>query len=524
MIRLTRLRTCIALFALLVLVACSQPAVEPGQFDIRANANDTLPAVSQAISVSDRLNWGLRTQTVAELELHTLRTVDLDGEPFIDITVSAPVSAGGFWDLAFSVSGDEWDPEDATSAWTTTLTGASTARDVLIVSNVGLALPLRLARTVEALGGLGSVAEVVAIEQQTFAVRDVDGALWDTYTHEPLPPEAVTSLEEMYGEMVRVNSNLETAARLQGEWNEILHPNATDSLRAQAAGSGAGIDIAELTLANGNLDVRKVAALLDASADGLAPLTRYPDSRHCFLFICNHIRTGYIPESRQALQDGRWQQPGSFGRSGTFAMPYCVITGTVNYNAPLGCAPAAFVGLIQRKSVEGASFFGQTYVGPTNHQKISSYLAEPQVKDLAMRMTAPLGLHGRPLIANYMGTCWNTGGSMTIGVGFRDGARAFLRDQNVNLTVTSNISHYTGNVTSAPAKAAILIRNIGDKNNPVIAEYFRGFGQGHYSPVTHYAVYDTGSNGLNVRTLSDPNEWMSLSGTWGTERGVFALE
>lgn len=56
MIRVTRLRTCVAFFALLVLVACSQPAVGPGQFDIRANADDTLPAVSQAISVSDRLN------------------------------------------------------------------------------------------------------------------------------------------------------------------------------------------------------------------------------------------------------------------------------------------------------------------------------------------------------------------------------------------------------------------------------------------------------------------------------------
>lgn len=517
MIRVPRLRTCIALFALLVLVACSQPAVEPGQFDIRANANDTLPAVSQAISVSDRLNWGLRTQTVAELELHTLRTVDLDGEPFIDITVSAPVSAGGFWDLAFSVSGDEWDPEDATSAWTTTLTGASTARDVLIVSNVGLTLPLRLARTVEALGGLGNVAEVVAIEQQTFAVRDLDGSLWDTYTHEPLPPETVTSLEDMYGEMVRANSNPETAARLHAEWGEILSADTAGVVRAQAVRSGSGIDIAELTLADGNLDVRKVAALLDASAEGLAPLTRYPDSRHCFLFICNHIQTGYIPTSRQALHSGDDQYPSDFGRTGTFAMPYCVITGTVNYQAPLGCAPAAFVGLIQRKFLDGTKFFGVTYNSSGNRAQ--------QLNTLASNLTAPLGLHGRPLIANYMGTCWNTGGSMTIGVGFRDGARAFLRDQNLNLTVTSNISHYTGNVTSAPAKAAILIRNIGDKNNPVIAEYFRGFGQGHYSPVTHYAIYDTGSNGLNVRTLSDPNEWMlSLSGTWGTERGVFALE
>jgi len=263
--------------------------------------------------------------------------------------------------------------------------------------------------------------------------------------------------------------------------------------------------------------VKRVAALLEDSAGEIEPLNRYPDSRHCFLFICNHIRSGYIPAANQALNSGDDQEPRYFGRRGqSFSMPYCIITGTVNQNALLGCAPAAFVGLIQRKFLEGTKFFGVTYDNTKDRSQ--------QLNALAVSMTAPLGLHGRPLIANYMDTCWNTGDSMTIGIGFRDGAKNFLQNQNLNFTVTSNISHYAGNVTSAPAKAAILIRNIGNKNNPVIAEYFRGFGQGHYSPVTKYAVYDTGVNGLNVQTLSDPTEWMSLSGTWGTERGVFALE
>lgn len=34
-----------------------------------------------------------------------------------------------------------------------------------------------------------------------------------------------------------------------------------------------------------------------------------------------------------------------------------------------------------------------------------------------------------------------------------------------------------------------------------------------------YASDDTGANGLNVQTLTDPVEWMSLSGTRRTERG-----
>lgn len=113
---------------------------------------------------------------------------------------------------------------------------------------------------------------------------------------------------------------------------------------------------------------------------------------------------------------------------------------------------------------------------------------------------------------------------MTLGVGFRDGAKAFLQAEGKTWTVVSNISHYLGNSSSAAAKANILRLNIGIRNNPVIAEYFRSFGQGHFSPVTKYAIYDGGINGLNIMTLTDPNEWHSLSGIWGTERGVFTLE
>ena len=511
----------------MVLVACGQPTAGPESFDIRVGADDTLLAISQAISVSDRLNWGMQTQTVSELRLHTLRTVDLDGEPFIDITVSAPIVSEGFWELALSVSGDEWDPEDAASPWTTTLTGASTARDVLVVGNVGLRLPMRLARTVEALGGIPNVAEVVAIEQQTFAVRAVDGTLWDVFTQEPLTPERVTELEAMYQEMVSENSTRETEARLRDAWGALQDVGASGNAVVQVAGGASRIAIDELTLADGNLDATKVAAVIDAAQDEVESLVRNPDERHCSFIFCNLVRTGYIPETHQAILDGEDQSPTQLGHpSGhSFAMPYCVVTGSVNSNAPLGCGPAAFVGLIQRKFVE-KPFFGMNFTRPEPaYTKRSQYLGNPQMRELARRMTEPLGLHGRPLIANYMGTCWNTGGSMTIGAGFRDGATAFLQHHaGASFTVTSNISHYTGNVTSAPAKAAILIRNIGDKNNPVIAEYFRGVTQGHFSAVTKYAVYDSGANGLNVMTISDPTEWMSLSGTWGTERGVFALE
>lgn len=169
--------------------------------------------LSQAVSLSHRLNWGLQAQDVGEPNFYTLRTVDLDGEPFIDITVSSPVVANGFWDLAFSVSGDEWDPEDFESPWTTSLTGASTARDVLVVGNVGLSLPMRMAATVTALGGLENVLEVVAIEQQTFVIRDVQNRLWDTYAQQPLSVEQTAYVHSLYADMVGVNSDPAVAAR-----------------------------------------------------------------------------------------------------------------------------------------------------------------------------------------------------------------------------------------------------------------------------------------------------------------------
>lgn len=514
-----RLVSVLLLALVLPLSACSETGAAPS-FDILAGAQEIPTVISQALSVSHRLDWGLATQDVGDLSLFTLRTVDLDGHPFIDITASAPagIAATGFWDLAASVTGDEWDADAPESPWTTTLTGASIARDVLVVGNVGLALPQRLAATVEAAGGSARLAEVVALEQQTFFVRDVDGTLWDTTTREPLTAEEHDLARSIYEEMRAANSTPEVAAELEAQWERYTTPEG--DLRAQS-----GLHLPDLARLDGSLDVQRVQALLEVDA-ALGAEVRNPDQRNCFLFFCQGIRTGYLPRSRWPLHDGFYQYPWDLGvRSwiGSFNMPNCVLNSGYRSNAPIGCAPTAFIGLIQREFVDGTRFFGMTYTGPT-YSSPSGYHDNNQVRELARRMTTPNGLHGRPMIAEYMGTCWNSGGSMTVGVAFRDGARGFLRDQGVGLRMVSNISHYAGNVTSAPAKADILIRNIGRNNNPVIAEYFFGVTQGHFSPVTEYAVYDSGANGLNIRTMSHPDEWRSLSGTWGTERGVFALE
>ena len=113
---------------------------------------------------------------------------------------------------------------------------------------------------------------------------------------------------------------------------------------------------------------------------------------------------------------------------------------------------------------------------------------------------------------------------MTFAQGFAGGANEFLRDQGSPLRLKYNYSHYAGNVWSAPAKARILVQEIGKDNNPVVAEYFRGFGRGHFSPVTEYRITYGITTGVQVKTMDDRNKWHSLSGFWGTQRGVFYLD
>lgn len=130
-------------------------------------------------------------------------------------------------------------------------------------------------------------------------------------------------------------------------------------------------------------------------------------------------------------------------------------------------------------------------------------------------------------IANYKGTCRATGTreSLTLGHGFRDGANSFLRDADSDFELISNISHYLGNETSAADKARMIVEQVGRKSNPVIAEYFRGIPNGHYSSINEYNIFWQNTVSVTIKTFDDwgPNDrFWSLSGSWGTERGVFS--
>jgi hypothetical protein len=238
------------------------------------------------------------------------------------------------------------------------------------------------------------------------------------------------------------------------------------------------------------------------------------------LWICQTLRTGYLPIAENVQRTAFKQRSDEFGRprNQTFDFITCA-SNTAVKSYVVGCAPTAFIGLIEWHASRGAYF--STVTNPVT--------GVPADKYIAYHMTQPTGFNGRPMIAGYMRACYTgDSGVLTTGEAFRDGGKAFLKDQGSSLVMKSNISHYAGNTWSAVDKVGILVKNIGQNNRPVIAEYFFGFTKGHFAAVVDYAVYGDGSTGLNIRTrdnlLDGDTNWYSLSGTWGTERGVFALE
>jgi hypothetical protein len=474
----------------------------------------------QGLSVSRRLNWGLSTQSLDEMYVYSLETNDLKGYPFVTITVTAPVKVADMWELVKSVKGDEWNLLDETSPWTTTLTGATTIRDTLIVSNVGLSLPMNIYKTIEVMGGAANFKEIVAVDLQNFALRDVQDRLWNPLNQQLLTQEELIMVNKMYDDMLKANNSPIVAADMEEQWEEFLDDTPNSAFSAQSVNVFANTD--------GSLDLKRVKTYVEQqnavlqSSEIQAQIV-YPNKRSCFLFVCQGIRTGTLPLANNVQRGAYFQKADEVGRTGQFDFISCVTNYRVKSSA-IGCAPMAFIGLIEWHVDKGYNF---------NTIK-NSVPGVPSFRTVAYNMSTPVGSNSRPLIAEYMGSC-STGdsGVLTTGALFRDGGAAFLADQGSTLKMVSNVSHYAGNTWAAPAKADILIRNVGLNNRPVIAEYFTGFLQGHFSPVVDYAVYDSGTKGLNIRTVGDlkgeyngapDSTWYSLSGTWGTERGVFALE
>ena len=489
-----------------LLAGCGSTDTAPiAKSDIFRDA-ETIPlVVTEALSVSAQLHSGLSIQALSALDTYTIQANDLRGEPFVNITFTAPEEIGNDpWAFAEQLTGNEWAGYKDGSPWTATITGATKVRSILVTANVGLDELINLDKTVKAMGGPANIKEVVALEAEVFLLRDQSGYLWDTETATRFTKEQEATLKAEYDEVYEANNTPEHKAFMEAAWNEML---------GQGQLSTQGVSLQSFAKADGSLDPLRLQAAWENAS--LTPQIRNPKTKEC-PFFCWEVETGYIRPDRQALITGYSQLPENFGRRGElWKMIGCIANGPasdVKINA-IGCAPAAFTGMIMRKYLQGFPAFG-------TKQGTATQLSLDEFKQ---RISAPTGLRGRPLIANFMGTCWTGNGSLTLGKGFADGARNFLAQYSTSLHSDSNFSHAPGNVTSAPTKARILVQQIGTNNNEVVAEYFRGPFKGHFSPITEYKIFYGATVGVSVKTMDDRTKYYSLSETGGTERGVFWL-
>ena len=341
-----------------------------------------------------------------------------------------------------------------------------------------------------------------------FLLRDTSDNLWTIQEERELTNEEVQYVTEQYDEIYAANNTLQVVALHASKWKEASAQTDSNFKRLSTS-------LAELTRQDGSFDLNQFQ-LMSTSLSTQQRLPREACDSSLHIRYCSFVIHGGIPDSKQATQGGYIQYYSQYGRLETdaFRMPYCGITPAVRTQAVLGCGPSAFMGLVGRKyKSNGLRLFGKT-------------ASQAEFYYIRHRMTDPLGLRGRPLVANYMGTCWNTGGSQTLGKGFRDGGSDFLASQGSSLRVKSNFSHYDGNAASKQAKANILLQEIGDDENPVVTEYWPGAVTGHFSAVKAYHLYMNSGGGLlevSVRTVDDPYTWYTLSGTWMAEVGLFYL-
>ena len=147
------IRKLLLLLAFALFITACNVTTEP-DYDILTEGEDIPLVLTQANGVHDRLQKGLAVQSLDKLHLSTVQAVDFRGKPFVDITISSPEPiSDNLWDFLNGLTGDEWDVDDMSTPWTTTFTGATTVRDVLITSHEGLFVMKELAQTVDKLGG-----------------------------------------------------------------------------------------------------------------------------------------------------------------------------------------------------------------------------------------------------------------------------------------------------------------------------------------------------------------------------------
>ena len=340
----------------MLLSGCSQTS-SPQPFNILEDAEPIPLVFTEGFSVGALVSEGLAAQSVATLDTYTVVVNDLNGYPFLNLTITAPrVIGDDIYAFAKTLSGQEWKGQAGDSPWTITITGATNVRDVLVVRNVGLDLLRDMVKTIDALGGPTKLQELVAVEPDYYVLKDVKGGLWEIGATKSLSSSAKQNLIDHYNEIYQANNTPEFKKTMQDLWAKAMS-QASDS---------AGGNLQSLANPDGSLN-------MDLAVQQLGQLetqTKDKDEASCFLFFCVTINHGHIEPSRQATQGGFYQKKFYYGipytgdQSG-FPTISCIINDK-QYNKELGCGPSAFIGLITRKFLDFSngkplySFAGKT--------------------------------------------------------------------------------------------------------------------------------------------------------------------
>ena len=344
------------LISFLLLSACSSVKPEPEAFNILSEAKPVPLSVTQGLGLHRRFEGGLSVQALDDMSMKTLETVDFRGEPFINVAFSAPEPIGDLWSFATSLTGEEWSYEDFSTPWTTTITGASTVRDVFVTSNEGLGLLMEMYKTVQAMGGPQNLKDVIAYDLQNFVLRDTQDRLWSVNRAVMLTPEETERVKEIYNDIYEGNNSPANEEMYEDLWKETLEES---ELQPQSF----GYNLADLTMNDGSLDLKKVKAAIEGSSatDAFSPQNITDGDKSCFLFVCTAYQYGQLgsnsnqPGGLQATQGGFEQYPSDYGRydinggNGFNYVECCLLNG--NFvggrakvtNKPLGCAPSAFI-------------------------------------------------------------------------------------------------------------------------------------------------------------------------------------
>ena len=513
---------------MLGLAACgSTEEIQTEAFDILRMAEPVPTLITQALTAhsalqtadDEKLSLQSSQLDIGDLNIYTLTAEDFKGYPFTNINFVAPREIGSnIWDFAATLKGNEWTPDDFHSGWAMVLTGATDVRDTLISVNPGLNYLLKMRDTLTALGGPSKFVKVVASDSQNFLLQDKGGSYWSVDEKRKLTATEVQSVKDMYEEIYSNINNSESAKRLQTDWQKLTDQSA----KQQRA---LGYSLTDFANQDGTLNLQAAQTARNSTLS--TQWAKHEDA--CWLFICSVVEWGEIGNSRNQVPSTR-QRGGAIRPYGGYKQKYEDYFGgssnlfptmigcgnNVRVSASLGCGPSAFQGLLQHQFQEHGKTFAGLNKRNTTPENFDKWLV------------APVGYKNRPRIANYMGTCKPpfTTESLTTAGAFLKGANDFLSDAKSDLKLigTYSSSEGQGNTKNAPAKARLIVQELGYKENPMVVEYFRNLPtSGHFSAIKAYRNTWQVNVTVTVTTVDDPGHYYSLDTIWSLQTGVFAL-